>query len=180
MTTLVNIIIVLLVVWSFFSYLIVVHEYSHLAAFKLCKIKVDQVNIGNVPMFKVKIGGLVHQFGLFPMLGLTISKDYARASKKQRAFIAAFGPIGSILFGLFLWVVDQYSPGWATRIGARASIALGVWNLMPFPPMDGWVILEYWLEKRGIKVTDQMRQALFGVGMGSIALFVWFAWQPSK
>lgn len=165
--------------WTFFSYLIVVHEYGHLAAFKRCKITVDQMNIGNVPIFKVKIGGLLHQFGLFPLVGLTISKQFETASKKDRAFIAVCGPIASLLFGAFLFLVDLVSPGWATHIGSKASFAFGLWNLLPLPPMDGWMIVEYYLDKRGIVISDQLRQALFGAGISAIGVFLWFAWQPS-
>lgn len=166
----------ILALWSLVMFLLLIHETGHLIALEAFKLKPDRIMIGNIKLFTIRVGGLDHEIGLFPFFAFTISNDYARAPHWQRAIVAAAGPITSFALAGLLWLWNMWMPGWYTNMAAGASFALGVWNLIPFPPMDGWAILEWRLVKRGIKISERGRTILLGMGITSIAVLAVMAW----
>ena len=157
-------------IWFLVVFLLLIHESGHIIALASFKLKLDKVVIGNVKIFKIVMRGVSYEFGLFPFFAFTISEAYAKAPSQQRAIVAVVGPATSIILGLLLYAWESQVPGWYTKMAAEASIALGILNLIPFPPMDGWPILEWQLNRMGVKITDNGRKVLLGVGITLIAV----------
>ena len=104
-------------------FLLLVHETGHLIALAHYKLKPDKVVIGNVKIFALNIGGIRHEFGLFPFFAFTISDSYAKAILSQRVIVGLAGPVTSFALGAGLYLCNYISPGWYTAIAASASIA---------------------------------------------------------
>lgn len=170
----------LLAIWSLVVILLLIHESGHIIALAKFNLKLDRVVIGNLKLFKITIGGIIYEFGALPFFAFTISEAYAKAPTAQRAVVAFAGPLTSFILGglLFLW--DSQFPGWFSKMAAEASIALGILNLIPFPPMDGWPVLEWQLTKHGVKITDTGRRVLLSVGIVLVSVFAVFPVIPFK
>ena len=162
--------------WFLIVFILLIHETGHLITLAYHGLKPDKIILGNVRLFALNIGGIRHEFGLFPFFAFTISNDYAHAAHQKRVAVALAGPITSILLGGLLYAYDFASPGWYTKIAAQASIALGLWNLIPFPPMDGWPLLEWQLHRKGILITERGRMVLLFVGISLVAILSVSTW----
>lgn len=160
--------------WFLVVFLLLVHETGHLIALAHYKLKPDKVVIGNIKIFALNIGGIRHEFGLLPFFAFTISNAYAKAALEHRVIVALAGPFTSFVLGGGLYLCNYISPGWYTAIAANASIALGIFNLIPFPPMDGWPALEWYLVKNGMIVNEKGRAVLLGLGLISIGVLTFF------
>lgn len=160
----------LFVIWFLIAFLLIVHETGHMIVLAKQGMKIDKVIVGNVKLFALNIGGVRHEFGLFPFFAYLISNDYAKATHDKRMAVAIAGPITSIALGLLLFGYNAISPGWFTEIAASASIALGLWNLIPLPPMDGWPVLEWHLNKRNITISHRARMVLLMGGITTVSV----------
>jgi len=158
------------VLWFLVIFVLLIHETGHMLVLAYYKLKVDKVIVGNIKIFTLTVGGIRHEFGIFPLFAFTISQDYAKAPHPTRVAVALAGPITSVLLGLLLLLFDQFVPGWFTKLSANASITLGFWNLIPFPPMDGWPVLEWALFKNNVVIGEKRRNFLLGVGIICIAV----------
>jgi Zn-dependent protease len=162
--------------WFLVIFLLLIHETGHLIVLAYFKLKPERIIVGNVKIFSLNVGGIKHEFGLFPFFAFTISDDYAKAPQVQRVVVALAGPATSLILGAGLHLCNFLSPGWYTLIAANASIALGLWNLIPFPPLDGWPLLEWQLQKHGLVITHRGRSVLLGLGLISIAVLSVMTW----
>lgn len=149
-----------------FTFLLAIHEFSHVAVMKIYGITPERVVIGWPTVIRVKIGGVPHQFGLLPLFGYAYcEKILSNTTPRVRAIIALSGPVGSMLLG---WVLLIYAPiggGWICHTAGMASMMIAAMNLIPLPPMDGWHILTYVLSKKGVVVSDTMQRILLGMGI---------------
>ncbi|MBU3896431.1 MAG: peptidase [Nanoarchaeota archaeon] len=77
-----------------------------------------------------------------PIIKKNFAFTVARLSKKQFALIAAAGPIVNILIGFGLLAVTKFmiSLTILTQI-AEISFFLAIFNMIPFPPLDGQKII---------------------------------------
>jgi Zn-dependent protease len=162
--------------WFLVIFLLLIHETGHLIVLSHYKLKPDRIIIGNLKIFSLKVGGILHEFGMFPFFAFTISEAYAKAPPPHRVVVALAGPATSIALGGFLHIANFLSPGWYTLIAANASIALGLWNLIPLPPLDGWPLLEWQFQKRGIVFNERGRLVLLGLGVITIAVLSVMTW----
>lgn len=162
------------VIWYMLVFLLTIHEYGHLMAMKRLGINADRVVIGSYRLFSFKLHGIVHDIGLFPILGYCLSKEYEKASARDRALVAAAGPLATALTGAIFYAIDYVNPGWPVHVAAYGSLVFFFTNLIPLPPLDGWTILEVGLVKRGIKITESRRKQLFIAGMAAAVLVAFF------
>jgi len=99
--------------------LIVIHEYGHLLAAKLCRIPVRRFSIGFGPkLFGFKLRETSYWFSLIPLGGYVLpaldDKDFRQLPAYKRITFALGGPIANIIgafVGLFVIGLSQLSLG---------------------------------------------------------------------
>lgn len=152
------------VLWTMVVFVLVLHEYGHVWAMNKVGVKAEIIVIGSIKIFEFKIDGVVHRFGILPLMGYVTSAGYMRAPIDKRAIIAAGGPLMSFAIGVLFIFVGMIAQSWLAVVCGKASIFLCVTNLIPLPPMDGWPILEWFLFKRGIIIKEFTKRRLNAVG----------------
>ncbi len=96
-----------------FMLLIVIHEFGHFIAAKLCGVRVNEFAVGFGPkLFKRKWGETLYSFNLIPLGGFcamegedeesTDDRAFCRKKPLQRLFIVANGAIFNLLLGLII------------------------------------------------------------------------------
>ena len=79
--------------------------------------------------------------------GMEICADSLRLSYSCEILAVLAGPMVNLVIG---WILIQISAFYPTlRLAAGANFVLGLFNLLPAPPLDGWRVLqlfaEWWL-----------------------------------
>ncbi len=159
-------------VWTLVVFVLMLHEYGHIWAMNKVGIKPDMIVIGSVKLFEFKLDGVIHRFGIFPLMGYVASKSYTRAAIPQRAVVAVGGPLMSLVLGVMFIGFGIVTGNPLILICGKSSIFLAVTNIVPLPPMDGWPLLEWILLKRGIKVKEPTKKRLLAIGWTVIAATV--------
>jgi len=115
--------------------LIVIHEYGHLLAAKLCRIPVGRFSIGFGPkLFGFKLGETSYWFSLIPLGGYVLpaleDTDFRQLPAYKRITFALGGPLANIagaFVGLFVIGFSQFSLGPIQAISfAATQLAIGV------------------------------------------------------
>ena len=79
-----------------------------------------------------------------PIIRKKFAFNVARLSKKEFGLIAAAGPFVNIVVGFTLLLVSVFiAPWYIFVLTAKISFILALFNLMPFPPLDGQKILSW-------------------------------------
>jgi len=159
-------------VWFILFFLTLIHEYGHVAASDALKLKAEKVVIGWPVVFHVTIGGLPHGFGLLPVVGYLKVRGMDKLPLVKCAFLAAAGPITSVLLGAVLLFFDWAYPSWLVGIAGHASLTLAALNIVPLPPFDGWPVCKYVLSRFGINVQDSTQQVLTFFGIAAVGLSI--------
>lgn len=158
------------VIWLMMVFLLLIHESGHLIPMQRLGIKPEKLIIGGFKLFSFRKSGIIHEIGLIPFWAYVVSSDYEKAPTAQRAIIAAGGPLISLVTGLLFFAVYFVHPNWPTLVAAKGSILLAATNVIPLPPLDGWTMVEHFLNRRGIYIDDRNRKVLMGIGIGTICL----------
>ena len=158
------------VAWALINALLLLHEYGHIIAMRRMDIKVDKVVMGMVKLFSVKMNGLTFEMGLVPIVAYCVSKDYERTDTNRRAWIALAGPAATLLTGALFLVAYLTTGHWLLNFAVQGSFILFVTNIIPLPPLDGWIVAEHFMAKRGVLLSAKQRQHLFVVGMATMVL----------
>lgn len=158
------------VIWLMLVFLLLIHESGHLIPMQRMGIKPEKLIIGGYKLFSFRKSGIIHEIGLIPLWAYVVSSDYEKAPSDKRAIIAAGGPLMSLVTGLLFFGIHFVSPNWPTLVAAQGSILLAATNIIPLPPLDGWTIVEHFLNRRGVFIDDRNRKILLGLGIGTICL----------
>jgi Zn-dependent protease len=76
--------------------------------------------------------------------GMEICADSLRMSYPGEILAVLAGPVINLIAG---WILIQISAFYPTlRLAAGANFVLGLFNLLPAPPLDGWRILQLFAE----------------------------------
>jgi RIP metalloprotease RseP len=155
--------------WSILAFgclgLILVHEVGHLLAARCCGLTVLRISVG----FGPELCGLTDRYGtrwslaILPLGGYLRSRDVHHSPEqrslndaplKHAAFVLA-GPIANVLAACTIYASSLVLFGQAAFLPAAhlhegvlvlalltgLSFAIGIFNLIPIPPLDGWKIL---------------------------------------
>lgn len=157
------------------------HELGHALAASALRLKVLRIWAGNGPeILRIR----KFELRLFPILGGTeIAGGLAKAPLRARVITSLAGPGASLVTaGGFTLVAHAVMPAMAAplRTMAVANLALAVFNLLPVPPLDGWLALEPVLERAGwVRLTASQRDRVYRAGMVAIlvAIVAFFAFR---
>jgi len=111
-----------------------------------------------------------------------INPRYFREPRKGAAMVAAAGPLANFTFAFLLSLLTRYVTVYLGPLSlvfdniiyyaVFINIALGVFNLIPIPPLDGAHILEYYLGPRH----DATFEAMERYGILLLIMILWFPW----
>ncbi len=63
------------------------------------------------------------------------------ATLEDRGKVSAAGPISNIILALIFWILSFFMP--IMKIGMDINFMLAMFNLFPFPPLDGYSIFSW-------------------------------------
>lgn len=158
--------------WHWLLYFIIVsaslalHEIGHWAEMFRLRIPMVKITMGLGP--SIRLRGRLH-FALFP-LGASVSPDpeaWRAASSHSRFRVALAGPVASFTCAGVLLALSFLYPHAAPGLAAFATLhfAIGAFNVLPVPPLDGWHILAESLAANGRPLPE--RAAAFAARLGN-------------
>lgn len=113
---------------------IVWHEVSHSFTLSALGVPLQEIQIGYPVVYRRGIFSL----GLIPFIGRVGGQDLSLLPKTTQAAFFASGPAGSLLLGIgAIWTGIFLNAFFLKMLGV-VSLAVGVFNLIPVPPMDGY------------------------------------------
>lgn len=137
---------------------LVFHEAGHAAVLLAAKVPITTVQLGFPAIFRRGIC----TFGLLPVYG-HVGGDIEALKTWQRRLFYAAGPLLSLAFGLALLGTGNCH---FLHLTGMVSLSLGLFNLLPIPPLDGYRIMACFLP-----VGRTVQVSLAVVGWGGIALW---------
>lgn len=166
--------------WFFYfvilSAALALHEIGHWAELHRCGIRLSRITLGLGP--SVRLWGRLH-LALFPF-GASVSPDpaaWAQASAHTRFKVALAGPVASFICAGVLAAVGLLYPNATQGMMAFASLhfAIGAFNILPVPPLDGWHILTELLATHKKPLSPQATGVALRLGNGMIyGLGFWY------
>lgn len=148
---------------------IVLHEFGHLFAAKLCKCGVESYSIGfGKPIFKRVYKNTEYRiapwlFGGYCTLEGELENRKSKTaftslSYRKKAFITSAGCAVNIFTGLIVGIIGHYICNFNLLYFSTVSVLLGITNLLPLAPcLDGGYLIFYPIfiktmgKKRGTK-----------------------------
>ncbi len=155
-----------------FNLLLIFHELGHITAMSYYKIVPEYVAVGWPAMIKIRIQKVPYHIGILPFFGYAYSKALFQNNVplNEAAVIALAGPVTSIILGSVMLFIDP-TKGSLIYNGGIVSLLIGVTNLIPLPPMDGWHIMRNLMHKNGLEIPDRHAKLLQVAGMVAVTLF---------
>ncbi|MDD5416654.1 MAG: metalloprotease [Candidatus Aenigmarchaeota archaeon] len=84
-----------------------------------------------------------------PVIRKNFTFNVSRLTQREYAFISAAGPIVNIIVAFGMIAINQFYPWDIFMLTAKLSFFLALFNLIPFPPLDGEKIIrwnwKFWL-----------------------------------
>lgn len=170
LTALATIIYGILSAWALITALLLLHEYGHIIAMRRMHMKVDKVVMGMGRLFSIKADGMTFDIGAIPVVAYCVSKDYESSDTNRRAWIALAGPAATFLTGVGFLLAYMATEFWLLKFAAQGSLILFATNILPLPPLDGWVVAEHFMAKRGVHISRKQRHQLLAVGIVTTVL----------
>lgn len=147
---------------------LLVHEAGHWMLLRRWGVSVVRYEIGFGPKF-FKLGCV--QVNALPIGAAVVPQTdaYQALSAKQRAWVALAGPLASFAYAAVIlvnWPWFDYNPGILKL--ALLSFYLGLLNLLPVPPLDGFKALEAVIEHRRGPLSERAKSLCYRAGSGVI------------
>ena len=131
--------------------IVFIHEMGHLLMMKV--FHYNEVNMLFVPFF-----------------GALVTGEKQIISQKQRSFIILAGPVPGIIIGMGLYYINAfYFPNEIIKKAADIFISLNIFNLLPFIPFDGGLLIENLFFSTGKKIQNVFI-TISAVVIGSLAI----------
>lgn len=162
---------------------VIVHEFGHLIAAKLCGCGVPTYAVGfGKILLRKKIGKTDYQLRLLPLGGFCELEDELTESNNSTAFtnlryikklfISAAGCIVNIVSGLIVGLIGLKLLNRDLVYFGTISVSLGIMNLFPLIPcLDGGYLLFFplcikiWGTEKGILIFEKMVKISFKIVM---------------
>jgi len=128
-----------LTVISALVFSIIWHEACHALALLAVRVKVRAIQIATPVIFRR--GRL--SLGLFPFYGGVVAdaEELTAVSKGSQLLYFASGPAGNILLGVGSIFLGIFLNIYILKMLGLISLSIGIFNLIPVPPMDGYRLL---------------------------------------
>lgn len=153
------------------SLCLVIHELGHWVMLTKYKVPTERYNLGLGPkVLKIK---KVH-LNLFPIgMAIVPPRDAWEHLQPARKFnVAIAGPMMSVFFAIILYgcaSLDYYADQEkALRMLGHVNLAIAFFNLIPIPPLDGYMMLESHLASKGKIMTEKSKVIVSKIGNGFI------------
>lgn len=144
---------------------IILHEICHALVLFIIGAPINSFQIGIPVVYRHGLFSL----GLIPVFG-GVQADINELSLIKQVWFFAAGPVGSALIGIVIvWLgirIDSYS----LKLLGLVSLAIGIFNLIPVPPMDGYQIV---IVGRQVPYSLQVFWAVAGWALIAAATFWW-------
>lgn len=159
--------------WAIYAIVVLstlaIHELGHYCQMMKFKIPVERITIGMGPAFR--LFGKYH-LGLFPV-GASVSPNaeaWLSATPYQRFMVALAGPMASLCAGGMMLAMSLVNPSHQHSLAAFASLhlVLGMVNLIPVPPLDGWVMATELCALKNKPLSPRIRSLSARLGNGLI------------
>lgn len=146
-----------------------IHEVGHWTQMHRLGLQAKRFTLGVGPV--VRLFGRFH-LGLFP-IGASVSPDpeqWQHTTPYNRFLVAIAGPIASFTAGAMMLALALLYPATLRGLSAFAALhfVLGMANLIPVPPLDGWVALTNLCELRNRPLSPRLLFLASRAGNGLI------------
>ena len=143
---------------------LVLHEFGHYLAARICGVPIKQAGFGWGPqLFSVRVRNVNYQLRLLPV-GAYIQLDMIALQMRplwQQLFVLGAGIGMNVMLGIVTW----------GSLFASLNLALAIGNLVPFYQLDGWKSgMVIW--RRIFGRPSPLVEWVFTLGGGVIALAV--------
>jgi len=143
---------------------LVLHEFGHYLAARICGVPIKQAGFGWGPqLFSVRVSNVNYQLRLLPV-GAYIQLDMIALQMRplwQQLFVLGAGIGMNVMLGIVTW----------GSLFASLNLALAIGNLVPFYQLDGWKSgMVIW--RRIFGRPSPLVEWVFTLGGGVIALAV--------
>lgn len=150
---------------------LIFHEMGHWVVLKRYGVPVQEYWLGLGPAFmhlkKLRVG-------MLPIGGAVVPEPdkYATLSDKQKFWVAAGGPLASVIYGVAamgLYLALAHTPGAEIlRSIALLNFVLAGINALPIPPLDGFQVLAHWRASKGNPIPPTVLGYAHRVGNGLV------------
>lgn len=148
-----------------FSLCIFIHELGHYILIKRYNISIISYGIGFGPTLK-KFGKFHLKF--FPIGAYIEPENLDLLDPVKKFYIAMAGPLISIVYSIFLMLISFYYKNYGLDMLALFNFYFALFNLMPIPPMDGWVMTQAVCERINKPLSPKIKSVANRVGNGVI------------
>lgn len=131
------------------------------------------------PIFTVLIPAVMIAFGMPPILAakpVPFDPNRVKFAEFGAALVALAGPVSNLLLALVSGGALHYmAPGISYDIVEfflRLNVSLAVFNLVPWPPLDGSRVLYAFAPEPVQKVMNRIE----GLGIAGLFMFIFIAW----
>lgn len=150
---------------------LVVHETGHWAMLTRYGVKTSEYWIGaGYRLLKIKKICI----GLFPIgAGIhPVTAEFNALSPIQRTAVALAGPAASFIYTVMLAAAANSMPagpaGDSLLLLAQLNVLIAMFNLLPIPPLDGWVAVTSFAEHHGSRLSEKWERRAGRIGNGVI------------
>lgn len=152
------------------------HEIGHWAEMHRRGIPLARITLGLGP--SIRLWGRLH-LAAFPF-GASVSPQpaaWAAATPHARFRVALAGPVASFICASLFVAIGMLNPAIAKGMFALATLhfAIGAFNILPVPPMDGWTILTELLASHDKPLSPRITGLAMRLGNGVLySLGFWY------
>lgn len=154
-------------VWLF----LLAHEAAHFWAIKAVGARPVTMQVGLLKVAQWERKGVTYRLGLLPLYGY-VSMVADRVSPRETLLVAVAGPLANLVLTLAFLVPGLALHDVALLWAAGINLNLVLFNLLPIPGLDGWVIVDSFVQRLGGRIPSTIRK--FAGVAGAVGLGIYF------
>ena len=145
------------------------HEAGHWAVLKRFNVPLTEIWLGLGPAV-LKLGKF--RLGMLPIGAAVVPEEnkFKALTPHQKIIVALGGPVFSFLTAILFytapiyWANSSYLP--IAKLLGDFNLIIGAFNLIPFPPLDGFQVFINWKERNGKPFHPKTLDYFYRVGNG--------------